>query len=60
MIELWHVLEINGKPVEIEYNYRRTEFKDYADLEKYKMYLEKLLNKRLYLIYRDKTKIEHV
>ena len=52
IVGIW---EINGKRQEISEEYRKTEFDNVEDLMRYKKYLEKRLEKDLYLGVKDKV-----
>ena len=52
MITLTHITEINGKHLDVDYAFRKTEFKDMEELDKYRAYIEKKLGKNVYFIYK--------
>jgi len=52
------IWEINGKRQEISEEYRKTEFNTAEELFRYKEYLEKRLEKSLYLGVKDKVSKE--
>ena len=55
MITLLEITEINGHRHELDYDCRKTEFEDKAELEKYRKYIEKRTGKKVYFSYRDET-----
>ena len=54
MIELLEVSCINGKRHSIDYDYRKSEFATIEEMDAYKRYLEKRLDKQLLFEYKDK------
>jgi len=52
-IELLRVSKINGKKEEIDYNYRKSGFDSFEEMDKYKSYLENKLNLKLFFDFKD-------
>ena len=50
--EILDISYINGERSIIDYDYKKTRFATYDEMEKYKRYLEKRLGKKLFLMYK--------
>lgn len=58
MIELLDVSYINGERTPIDYAYKKSSFTNVEELENYRKYLEKKLEKQLFFSYKSKTEQE--
>lgn len=54
--EILDIQYINGERTPIDHQYRKTKFTSKDDMEAYQKYLEKKLDKQLFLTYKDYTK----
>ena len=52
--EILDITYINGERSSIDYDYRKKKFETEAELDSYVEYLEKKLNKKLFLTIKDK------
>ena len=52
-IELLRVSKMNGEKKEIDYNYRKSGFDSFEEMEKYRSYLESKLDLKLFFDFRD-------
>lgn len=50
--EILDISYINGERSVIDYDYKKTRFATYDEMEKYRRYLEKRLDKKLFLMYK--------
>lgn len=54
--EILEITYINGERSNIDYPYKKTKFDSFEEMEKYKIYLQKLVSKDIYLKYIDLKK----
>jgi hypothetical protein len=55
MNELVEIISINGERQTVDYNNRRKTFNSQEEIEKYRTYLEKKLNKQIFFIHKTKA-----